>query len=198
VTTLDPHALAGLLALNARCEGREPHPYLDSHKPPIVTGGVGCAFLSLADFARQPWQVDGAPASPDDVLAGWDALHRQPGGKAASFYVSVTPLRLTDAAIDALQSARLSGIAAALYAHFGGAWSTFPWQVQAALISIGYAAGAEDLIAGWPRLHAFLAAGDWAGAATECRMDERGNPGLHPRDDQQVAWMLEAAGEAQS
>jgi hypothetical protein len=44
----------------------------------------------------------------------------------------------------------------------------------------------------FPRFTAAIAAGDWATASDECRIDETGNPGVHLRNMANRALLLSA------
>jgi len=179
MSLLAPEVLAGWPAFTESLEGRKKFPYLDTHEPkPIVTSGLGCAFLDLADFAAQPWKVDGAPAGPDEVSASWVVLENTPGGLLADHYEPLTRLRLTDPAIDALSISRLVA-AAVILAKRWPHLPSYPWQAQMGVSSLGCAVGPGDegeglTGAAWPNLHEAIDARDWRRAASECAL--RGNP----------------------
>jgi hypothetical protein len=190
---LRPEVLAGWVAFTEPFEGRIHWPYLDTHEPPIVTVGLGCALLSLASFLAQPWLTEaGSPAGEWDIRSAWSALEDMAPGRVASYYRYPGCLHLDDDAIDALALARLEGIAATLAAYWP-AFPSFPAAAQQALCSLAYAVGDGDTGHGltgpeWPHLQAAVARQDWQACAAEGVL--RGNA---RRNDANVALFREAA-----
>lgn len=170
----------GFVAFTARFEGTVTWMYLDVKG--LVTTAVGCLIdsPSAACAAAWIWPSSGRVATPGDVSAEWyrvkslQALAPRGGGA----FAACTNLRLTAAGVDSLVAGRMVIDEKHLAARYAG-WEEFPWQVQMALLSMAWAAGPASK---WPRFDEALARGDWEACAIECHLDDRGNPGLRPRN----------------
>jgi GH24 family phage-related lysozyme (muramidase) len=178
---IDSRVRAGWAAFSACFEGRCAWPYLDIRGLPTV--GLGC-LLSEAAFLAQPW-------TGGDASAGWTALKGAPAGLLFTHYASVTPLRLSEEAIDDLARQRLDADAEQLAKTFP-AFSSWPWQAQAAALSMAWAMGA-GFPSSWPRWAASARAEDWRGCAANCEIRWTDNMGVRGRDLAQQALFLAAA-----
>jgi hypothetical protein len=143
----------------------------------LVTTGIGNLVDPLPLALRVPWKhPDGTLASADEVAAEWQAVKNntalaQQGARAAE---RVTTLRITDADIDALCAQQLAANASTMKLH--GAFAGFdlwPADAQMGGSSMAWAMG-PGFGASWPHFSAAVAAGDWAGAAINCWMADRG------------------------
>ncbi len=185
---------AAFHAFNRRFEGEIAWMYPDIEG--LITTGVGNLIDPIDQALGLPWQriADGQPADRDAVAAEWrrmkaDATLPQRGAPAAR---RIATLELSAAAIGELVERRLQADLAALrgqpdFAGFDG----WPAPAQLALLSMAWAQGAG--FQRWPRFRAACRAGDFDAAAAECRLDERGNPGLAPRNAANIALFHSAA-----
>ncbi len=125
---------------------------------------------SLAMARQLAWQnPDGSPATADQVGAAWDAvkarIDRAPKGGGS--FKNVTQLRISDAEIDRFVFAKLDEMEATLkgrpeFEQF----DSFPADAQLGLLSMSWGMGPAFK---FPKFQAFVKAGDWNAAATECR-----------------------------
>lgn len=166
------------LVLNAPLEGRVAHMYLDTHDPPLVTTGVGNLIDPIDLALPLPWQVDGKPATQDEIAAEWRKLKRNP--QVASLLAPYQAqrldlrLRLTAEAIDALVQRRLDADDAALrrVREFMD-MDEWPIEARLALRSMAWAMGPGFAYQGrWPRFRTACLGRDWSAAAENCRMRE--------------------------
>ncbi|MFN2587203.1 MAG: hypothetical protein ABR613_03650 [Actinomycetota bacterium] len=171
------------VSFQTKFEGRVKHMYLDIKG--LVTTGIGNLVDPLTDaVVNLPWVHRGTTnrASEADVRADWEAVKAAGAGKVASAYAGVTKLELTDEAIDSLVLAKAEANEDFVRrtAEFAS-YDSWPADAQLGLMSIAWAQGPS--FAKWPKFRAAVAAGDWARAAEESRLDETGNPGLRPRNE---------------
>lgn len=174
------------LEFNNPLEGRVNYMYLDVKG--LVSTGVG----NLIDATRAPltapsdeersashtiteqlaWlDSDGSSATSDVVDAAWDTVKARldlaPHGGGA--FRGLTTLYLTDDEIDRVVFDKLDGMESTLkgrtpFADFDD-WSA---DAQLGLLSMAWAMGPAF---NFPRFQGFVAAGDWASAADECRFN---------------------------
>lgn len=170
-------------AFNRRFEGEIAWMYPDIKG--LITTGVGNLIDPLDQATGLPWRriADGQLAAPEEVVAEWQRMKADPalprsGAQAAKGRAT---LELSPEAIGDLVERRLAADLAVIRAQpdFSG-FDRWPSDAQLALLSMAWAQGPG--FQHWPRFRAACAAGDFAAAAAECRLDERGNPGLAPRN----------------
>lgn len=158
-------------------EGNIPWPYLDTHKPPLITVGIGCAIESLAEFISLPFTQLGIPASQDQIAAAWDQLLKMPGGLVASRYHYDGCLILPEQGIQDLIGRRLATFTIQLHTMFDD-FANYPIGAKAALLEMIYGLGmGKDANVGATGLYAYhnlraaAARGDWATAAAESKVN---------------------------
>jgi len=163
----------------APLEGVVPFMYLDVKG--LVTTAIGNLIDPIQYALPLPFRhKDGTPATKSEIAAEWNRVKghqamRMRGGMA---YASVTTLRLDKAGIDQVVQRKLAQNVDHLKRRFAQ-WDEWPADAQLATLSMAWACGPAFR---FPMLTAALRAQRWAIAAVECRMDERGNPGLAPRN----------------
>ena len=159
----------------------------------LVTTAIGNLIDSPADALSCPWlRKDGTRATKDEIVAEWTRIKarqdlRMRGGMA---YQKIATLHLDDEGIAFVVGRTLDRMDHELAKRFAG-WESFPWQAQLATLSMSWACGTGFR---FPRLAAALNARDFTAAASECHIDETGNPGVVPRNVKNKALYLEAAG----
>jgi hypothetical protein len=174
------------LGFNEPLESRIRFMYLDVKG--LVSTGVGNLIDATQGELRPPtdaeraashqmanqlaWmRPDGSAASPDEIAAAWDVvksnLDRAPNGGAT--FGDLTTIRLDDAEIDRFVFAKLDQMEAFLKgrSEFQD-FETWPADAQLGLLSMAWAMGPAFR---FPKFQQFVAAGDWEGAATECRFN---------------------------
>ena len=176
------------VAFSTPFEGRVNHMYLDIKG--LVTTGIGNLIDPVdsalgVEFVRND---DGAAASSDEIRSEWQGLKDDKDALAVAGWRACRPprtqLTITDAAIDQLVSAKLFQFESTLRAttpQFAGL-DDWPADAQLGVLSMSWAMG-PAFGQTWPNFRAAVEAGDWRGAAANCRMNEAGNPGLRPRND---------------
>jgi hypothetical protein len=172
-------------AFNAVFEGAIPYMYLDIKG--LVTVGVGNLIDPLELAQALPFRFKSAPQSPataHQIAAEWQALKNNPNlaGAGHEACEPVTQLELSDDAINSLVLDRLTGNESFLKRQ---EWfkdlDTWPADAQLGLLNMAWAMG-PDGPGAFPRFRAACRSLDFNMAATECKMNEAGNPGLIPRN----------------
>lgn len=165
-------------------EGCVPWMYLDVKG--LVTTAIGILIDPIQYAMPLPWQhLDGSLASRDEVAAEWLRVKQDPvaAQRGHRYTEGITHLRLDPAGVDLVVSRKLQQNADHLKARFPE-WDDWPADAQLACLSMAWACGPAFR---FPALEARLRARDFAMAAGECHIDERGNPGLVPRNRANVA-----------
>lgn len=180
-----PSVRAAFRAFNEPFEGVVPWMYLDIKG--LVTVGVGNLIDPVGLALQLPFRFRAEPdvaASPAEIAEEWRRIKGNSALAKAGYQACepLTRLGLDGAAIDALIAARLSGDEASLKkkASFGE-FDAWPADAQLGLLSMAWAMGPGGP-AGFPRFSAACRKLDFAGAAASCMIDERGNPGVAPRN----------------
>jgi GH24 family phage-related lysozyme (muramidase) len=171
-------------------EGYVPHMYADVKG--LITTGVGNLIDPLVYALQLPWKRgDGSAATRDEIVADWAAVKNDPrmardGHRRAAL---VTRLRLTKDDIKALVAAKVEQN----WRHMRSRWGVideFPADGQLGLCSMAWAVGPAFR---WPMFEAALKRKDFAVMATECTLQEKGNPGVRPRNVYNRRLFLNAA-----
>jgi hypothetical protein len=172
------------LTFNNPLEGRVHWMYLD------VKGLVSTAVGILIDASRTPLQApteeerevshrmarrfawrreDGTLADDQEIDDEWDSVKSMMefASHGGGTFESRTTLRLTDDEVDRIVFDKLDEMEGVLTSRpeFAG-FADFPADAQLGLLSMSWGMGPMFR---FPRFQAFVASGDWAGAATECR-----------------------------
>lgn len=145
---------------------------IDATKTPLQepTDAERAASHQLAE--RLAWQLpDGSPAGPEQIDEEWDNvkammdLAPQGGGT----FKSRTSLRIDDDEVDRVVFEKLDEMESVLIGRepFAG-FEAFPADAQLGLLSMSWGMGPNFR---FPKFQTFVADGDWAGAATECRFN---------------------------
>lgn len=186
------------VAFNEPDEGYIDHMYLDTHKlrgisDPLVTCAVGILIDPLNSYVTDmPWlTVTGDSASAQEIEDEWSRVKAMTGGKIAKYYVSPTGLHL-DADGIALVVLRRLDDDVTTFVHGFPEFASWPAQAQKAACSMMWAMGAYFYTT-WPKWSAAALKQDWATCAKECIIPDVGNPGLDPRNKDNVALFLQAA-----
>jgi len=163
-------------------EGRVPWMYLDIKG--LVTIGLGCLIDPVSTVAGLNFveRISKKPASKEAVVAEWQRVKARQDlakkGHRAAW--GVTALELLDYEIDRLALERLTRNADYLAKTFPdfGSW---PADAQLATLSMAWAMGA-----GFPKTFklwtAAVKAHNWLECAKQCRINDKGNPGVTPRN----------------
>jgi GH24 family phage-related lysozyme (muramidase) len=83
------------------------------------------------------------------------------------YYEESTTLRMTPAAVDALQDADVAGFHSALI-HLLPGFGQFPETAQEALLDMAFRLGAGGLVSKFPHLALAAKAQDWQACAEQC------------------------------
>jgi hypothetical protein len=183
---------AAFVGFTSHFEGCLPFMYLDVKG--LVTTAIGDLIDPMSTALPLPWlRKDGTVADHDEVVAEWQriksatSLARLGGGA----FARLATLHLSPAGIESLVFERELLDDAYLEKRWS-AFASWPSDAQLGALSCAWAAGP-----GWvaPRLDAAVAIPDFDLAAgkpgdanehPECRgeawLDDRGNPGLRPRN----------------
>lgn len=145
-------------------EGTVPWPYLDTHSPPLVTVGVGCA-IPLAEAVTLPFTINGIPVINQDITNNYHRVLAMESGKPAWFYAYPGCLMLSDAAIEDLLQRRFDIFSSGLRKIFPS-FDTYPVSVKAALLEMAYGLGMAGFMK-YTHLIAAVKSQDWKTASSE-------------------------------
>lgn len=160
-----------------------------------VTIGAGCILepIELALVLRLRWP-DGRLATKDEIRAEWEVIKTTPdlGKLGAGEARKHAKLHLSDSDLDALTWERFDAVVRDLARRFP-AFITWPAAAQLATIGMAWGLGNERLWHLFVRWRAFVDRQDWAGAASECKIDETNNAGVIKRNRANKALFEHAA-----
>ena len=197
-------------SFNEQFEGSIPFMYLDIKG--LVTVAVG-NLIDPVEYAQAlPFRfknkpgiaAPGSPATKDQIAAEWQSLKNNTklahlGHKACE---PLTQLELDDDSMNHLIAQKLASNADFLKRQvWFQAFDTWPADAQLGILSMTWAMGPGGP-GGFPHFRAACQSLKFDVAATECKMDETGNPGVVPRNRANVVLFSNAAvvlaGEPQS
>lgn len=170
-------------------EGSTNWMYLDEEG--LVSTGYGFLIDPIYEAHTLTWRNSaGAIVDSTAVDAEWEHVKsrqdiRDLGGGA---FRGITALRATLESLTYLLNDKLN----VLDASFAARWPAYPsWpaSAQMALLSLGWACGA-NFYHTWPRLSAALDAQDWRTAATECHIGAPVNPSITQRNTENTKLFL--------
>lgn len=181
----------------ARFEGVVPFMYLDVKG--LVTVGAG-DLIDVADDPRAglrmalglPWmRADGAAAAPAEIVAEWEKVkaHREMAPLGGLAFRGITTLHLEPTAIARLVLGKLTQNETWLAGRFAG-YASWPADGQLAIHSMAWAVGPAFR---FPMFEAAVRRLDFMTAASECHIDELGNPGVAARNIANRSLWLNAA-----
>ncbi len=150
----------------------------------LVTTAIGNLIDPLPPGLPFVNKLTGLAVSEDAIRADWqrikgDASLAKLGHRACE---RITMLRLTDEGVNQVVSRKLDEMDRALAKRFPQ-WELWPADAQLATLSMSWACGPAFH---FPTLEAALRSADFGKAATECHINETGNPGVVPRNKANV------------
>jgi GH24 family phage-related lysozyme (muramidase) len=132
-----------------------------------VTVGVGHAIQTPEDALKFVWQINGVPATREQILADYKKIAAAPLRLIASKYGPMTKCRLTQAEIDSINAADVRKFEDALRERLPD-WDSYPESAQVALFDMAFNLGVNGLFTKFPRMIAAVKAREWATAAAQC------------------------------
>ena len=191
----------GFPTFSQKFEGRVAYMYVDVKQ--LVTIGVGNLIDPEAVAQTLPFRfknkpgisVPGSPATADQIAAEWQTIKNDLSLATRGFKACepLTQLELSDDAIDALIIDRLTKNESFLKRQpWFQNFETWPADAQLGLLSMSWAMGPGGPGA-FSQFRAACQNLDFKTAATECKMNEAGNPGLVPRNQANVTLFSNAA-----
>jgi GH24 family phage-related lysozyme (muramidase) len=187
------------IAYTTGLEGRVSTMYLDCLG--LVTIGLGCLIDPVRAATTLPFvhRVSGAQATTIEVSSEWYKIKSQPGlAKLHWKYAAAQcKLRLLESGIDSLALQRLELNNATLL-RFLPDFEEWPANAQLATHSMSWAMGAGFMAPhgtsrGFPSWWAAAKRQDWLSCAQQCKINSKGNPGVIPRNERNVAQFRAAA-----
>jgi len=178
------------IPFTAPMEGVVPYFYQDILG--LVTIGIGNLVDPIEHALTLPLvRPDGVPATRNEIAAEWRRIKAHPDLKTWGHRPAerMTSLRLTDEGIRSVVFAKMDQMVCELVKRFPG-WHAWPADAQLATISMSWACGP------WFRfttLAEALKAEDWVKASQSCHINEKGNPGIVPRNHANKLLYLNAA-----
>lgn len=158
--------------------------YLDTHRPPLVTIGIGNLVDPISEVLKLPMRDKGTGllASQQRIAIEWARVKALTAHAydATQFWVTTAKLYLADADIDELVNAKMEefeGILKRRVAFVG--WEDYPADAQLAILSMSWAMGPSF---NYPHFEAACLARNFAAACEECYMPDENNHGLIPRN----------------
>lgn len=153
----------------------------------LVSTDIGYLADPLSLALPLPFvHADGTPATKAEITAEWIRIKDLPpdeNGRAAAqlghlYAKRFATLHLTWISVKTMTLRKMDENDAALWRRFRE-FEDWPADAQLATHSMAWACGSAFH---FPHLSAALQSRDFMMAAEECHMDERGNPGLAPRN----------------
>lgn len=163
----------------AKFEGVIAWMYLDIKG--LVTTAVGNLIDPVEMAAGLPFlHKDGTPATHEEIRSEWHEvkLHQEMRVRGGGAFRAVTTLHLSIEGIHAVVLSKLNANEEILRNRFTD-YESWPADAQLGLLSMAWAMGPAFH---YPRFIEAARAKDFKTCATECHMDDRGNPGLRPRN----------------
>jgi hypothetical protein len=180
--------LENFMAWTTMFEGYTPFLYAD--KKGLVTTGIGNLVDPKPLAQALPFKhSDGSAASADEIGAAWDIVKQAWPGTQSFDSQKLTTIRLDKADIEQLVKSKLLVNDRYLTTNYPG-FADWPADAQLALHSMAWAMGPAF---NFPSLKSALASKDFATAATQCHINETGNPGVIPRNQADVLLFQNAA-----
>jgi hypothetical protein len=196
-----PAVQSAFPTFSQKFEGRVAYMYVDVKQ--LVTIGVGNLIDPVATALALPFRFKnrpgisaaGSPATPDQISAEWQTIKNDLSLATKGFKACdpITQLELSDDAIDTLILDRLTKNENFLKRQqWFQNFETWPADAQLGLLSMSWAMGPGGP-GGFPQFRVACQNLDFKAAATECKMNEAGNPGLVPRNQANVTLVSNAA-----
>lgn len=171
---------------SVRHEGSTLYIYADIKGLPTCSVGV---LLQPVELALQlDWRIGDRAATQDEIRKDWETIKALgPGNRTAKSQASLTKVRLTQAASDALVLRRLRANVAYIR-KFLPEWDDAPADAQLGTASLCWAVGA-GLNKTRPTFVAAFNARDWLACKVHARIRSDNNPGVIGRNrDQELCF----------
>ena len=153
------------LAQLVKFEGSVPWMYLDTVGK--VTVGVGLMLPDAPSAQALPFQLNGQPATPDQIAAEFHRITTLPWAKLPNFYRAPSSLELDSTTITEKLRIVLTGFEQKLRDALKG-YDAFPDGVKQALLDMAYNLGPAGLLKEYPHFLAAIKSGNWTAAAAGC------------------------------
>jgi GH24 family phage-related lysozyme (muramidase) len=178
-----PSVLSSFVSFTQKFEGFLDFMYLDVKG--LVTIGYGNLIDPIDEALALTFEAKanpGTPVSADAVRAEWNVVKSRTDLKLRGgvIYGTITKLQITRPSLDALMQRKLGAFESILTQRFP-TFGTWPADAQLGAMSMSWAMG-PAFTGTWPKFTEACLAGDWNGAADNCKMNDVGNPGLKPRN----------------
>jgi GH24 family phage-related lysozyme (muramidase) len=180
-----PSVRAAFRKFNEPLEGVVPWMYLDIKG--LVTVGVGNLIDPVELAVKLPFRFRTEPhvaATSEQIAQEWHRIKNNPALAKAGYRACepLTRLGLDETAVDTLFASTLTVNEAILKKtpSFEG-FDSWPADAQLGLLSMAWALGPGGL-ARFTHFSAACRQLDFGGAAANCTINERGNPGVAPRN----------------
>lgn len=173
-------------------EGKLGFMYLDVKG--LVTTGIGNLIDPVGAALTLPWKKkDGSLASQDEIKQAWNTVkaRKDLAPKGGVIFGGLTDLRLDEEGIKTLVNRKLLQFEEILKARYKG-YDQWPADAQLGVLSMAWAMGPHFK---FPKFDAAVnqLLPDFKSAAMYCKMGEKGNPGLVPRNKANVLLFSNAA-----
>ncbi len=181
-----PAVRAAFRGYSEKLEGRTRNPYADVRG--LVTVSVGCLIDPLHIALTLDWRVGERKATPAEIERDWRAVKALgENNRTAASQASLTQIRLTDDAVDALLWGRLEANGAWLAKNLLPEFPDYPADAQLGILSTAWAIGCDFRHTKPPRpeLVSAIKARDWLAAKTHAALREAGNAGVVDRNRHQ-------------
>lgn len=159
-------------------EGHVPHMYADVKN--LITCGVGNLIDPIELAYPLPWVKKDTPATREEIAKEWAKVKEDPKSALMGHRYSQarTSLRLRESDIKAMVLKKLEENDDMLAQRFAS-FTAWPSDAILAVHSMAWALGPRF---NFPKCIRFLNAGDFLSASEECKISEKGNPGVVPRN----------------
>src|ERR1039458_9146025 len=148
-------------------EGRIGWGYRDSSASGWFTCGGGHCCFTQADALLLPWQVNGVPATPQQVIFDYQSVLAAPPGHTAAFYENLTTCRLSATDVAGMCGHDID-VSWTAFLHYYSQADEYPDAAILALADFTFQSGPgwsvlkKNGAPVWPHLAADVAACRWA------------------------------------
>lgn len=164
-------------------EGRTRNPYADVKGLPTVA--FGCLITPIELALMLDWRIGDRRATEAEVRNDWATINAiGENNRTAANQASLTSIRLSDDAVEALLWRRFDANVSWLVRHSMPGLASFPADAQLGIMSTVWAIGCDFQRTNPPRPELIDACnrGDWLVAKDHSRLTEKGNAGVAARN----------------
>lgn len=156
-------------------------PYLDTHKPPLVTIAVGC-YITLSEAVTLPFTISAVPATQDQIEDNYSKVQHMKGGMVAKNYHYPNCLILPDVDCKNLTNKRIVSCTSELKSVFPN-FASLTDNAKSGLLDMMFNLGPGNF-AKYQHMIALIKSGNMVEAA-----NQSGRDATDPAFNERNAWV---------